>query len=113
MWRTHAVLALLYEDVAGLPHDAAETLAGRKEAMARARRRGLIVVTLDWLAILVLVAFGQRAVPMLSLGPGEQTVFTLAILAVATHAGFRLGQLEKLRAVTRAGERLARREPDD
>ena len=112
MWRTHAVMTLLHEDVAGLPHDEVETPEGRREAMGRALRRGRIVVALDWLAILVLVLFGQRAAPALSLGASEETVFTLAILAVATHAGFRLGQLEKLSAVARAGERLARHEPD-
>ena len=112
MWRTQAVLSMLHEDVAGLPRDEAETPADRAAAMARARRRAVIVVCLDWLAILVLVLFGERALPLLRLGPGEQTVFTLAILAVATHAGFRLGQLEKLRAVARAGERLADHDPD-
>ena len=110
MWRTEAMLALLYEDVAGLPRDETETAAGRAEGLARARRRALIVVVLDWLAILVLVLFGQGA--LLSLGPSQQTAFTLAILAVATHAGFRLGQLEKLRAAARAGDRLAARDPD-
>ena len=112
MWRTEAVLSLLHEEVAGLPRDAAETPADRAEAMRRAQRRALLVIGLDWLAILVLVLFGDRAAQPLGLGPDEHTVFTLAILAVATHAGFRLGQLEKLRAVARAGDRLTRRDPD-
>ena len=124
MWRTRAVLSLLHEEIAGLPRgDADDGAAGDgvaedgvgdrwAEAMARARRRALTVVALDWLAILVLVLFGEHALLALSLGPAEGTVFTLAILAVATHAGFRLGQLEKLRAVARAGERVSRRDPD-
>ena len=126
MWRTRAVLSLLHEEIAGLPrteaaavHPASEDRTSERragddwsEAMGRARRRALIVVAVDWLAILVLVLFGDRALPALSLGPSEATVFTLAILGVATHAGFRLGQLEKLRAVARAGERVARRDPE-
>lgn len=117
MLRTRAVLSLLNEEVAGLPRSAADTVEKGlvdhwAEAMGRARRRAWIVVVLDWAAILVLVLFGDRALPALSLGPSETTVFTLAILAVATHAGFRLGQLEKLRAVARAGARLTGQDPD-
>jgi len=112
MWRTRAVMSLLHEEIAGLPYDEAETPEHRAETMDRARRRALIVVALDWLAIAVLVLLGDRALPMLTVGPDQHTVFTLAILAVAVHSGFRLGQLEKLRAVARAGERIARRDPD-
>ncbi len=112
MWRTRAVLSLLHEEIAGLPYDAQETPERRAEIMRRARRRALIVIALDWAAILVLVLFGDRALPTLTFGAGERTVFTLAILAVATHSGFRLGQLEKLRAVARAGDRLVGRDPD-
>ena len=112
MWRTRAVLSLLHEEIAGLPHDATETPEQRAETMNRARRRALIVVVLDWLAIAVLVLFGDRALPMLTFGAREQTIFTVAILAVAVHSGFRLGQLEKLRAVARAASGLAGRDPD-
>ena len=112
MWRTRAVLSLLHEEIGGLPHDDDKTAEDRAEAMARVRRRALIVIILDWLAILTLVLLGDRGLPMMSLGASEHTVFTLAILAVATHSGFRLGQLEKLRAVARAAERLAGRDPD-
>ena len=111
MWRTRAVLSLLYEEIGGLPHDSEETPERRAEDVRRARRRALMVVALDWLAILVLVLFGDR-VPILSVGRDEQTVFTLAILVIAAHSGFRLGQLEKLRAVTRAGKRVVRRDPE-
>ena len=112
MWRTRAVLSLLHEEVAGLPRDESDTAADRAEAMARARRRAGIVVALDWAAIVVLVVFGELAVAGLSFGPSEQTIFTLTILAVAVHSGFRLGQLDKLRAVDRAAERLVERDPD-
>jgi hypothetical protein len=112
MWRTRAVLSLLHEEIAGLPRDEAETPDERAETMARARRRALIVIALDWLAILVLVLLGERAPTPLTLGPSEHTVFTLAILAVAAHSGFRLGQVEKLAAVARAARRLAARDPD-
>jgi hypothetical protein len=103
---------MLHEDVAGLPYDESENAESRAETMGRARRRALIVIALDWVAILALVLFGDRTLPMLTLGASEHTVFTLVILAVAVHSGFRLGQLEKLRAVERAGARLAGRDPD-
>ena len=112
MWRTRAMLSLLHEEIAGLPHEEADTLEQRAESMDRARRRAWIVIALDWLAIVVLVLFGERTLPLLTLGPSEHTVFTLAVLIVAVHSGFRLGQLEKLRTVARAGERLAERDPD-
>lgn len=112
MWRTRAVLALLHEEIAGLPFTEQETAERRTEAMRRVRRRALIVVALDWAAIVTLVLLGERSLPMLTLGATEHAVFTLAVLAVAVHSGFRLGHLEKLRAVTRASDRLAARDPD-
>jgi len=112
MWRTRAVLSLLHEEIAGLPYDEQETAEGRAETMQRARRRALIVFALDWVAIVSLVLLGNRALPILTFGGTDHTIFTLAILAVAVHSGFRLGQLEKLRAVARAGDRLAGRDPD-
>ena len=112
MWRTRAVLSLLHEEVAGLPRDESDSAEDRAAAMARARRRARLVVALDWAAIVVLVVFGELAVTGLSFGASEQTVFTLTILAVAVHSGFRLGQLDKLRAVDRAAERLVERDPD-
>lgn len=112
MWRTRAVLSLLHEEIAGLPYNEADTPEQRSEAMDRARRRALIVIALDWAAIVALVLLGDHGLPPLTLGAAEGTVFTLAILAVAVHSGFRLGQLSNLRAVARAGARLAGRDPD-
>ena len=112
MWRTRAVLSLLYEEIAGLRRGEMETTEERDEAMRRARRRAAIVVALDWAAIVVLVLLGERSLPALTFGPTPHVVFTLAILAVAVHSGFRLGQLDKLRAVDRAAERLTRSDPD-
>lgn len=112
MWRTRAVLSLLYEDVAGLPREEEATAERRAETMSRARRRALIAVAIDWAAIVVLVLVGDGTAPMLTLGPAERAVFTVAILVVAVHSGFRLGQIEKLRAVARAGDRLAASDPE-
>lgn len=112
MWRTRAVLSLLHEEIAGLPREEDETHDSRAAAIRRACRRALMVVGLDWAAILTLTLLGERAVPTMTLGPTEDTVFTLALLAVAAHSGFRLAQLQMLRAVARAQEHLAARDPD-
>lgn len=124
MWRTRVVRSLLTEDVAGLRREddgadgdgdeADGSEADRAEAtLARARRRAGWVVALDWAAILILLLLHEHATPFLHLGPHERGVFSFAILAVAVHSGYRLGQLEKYRAVTRACRELAERAPED
>jgi len=137
MWRTRAVRRLLIEDVAGIriPPPAEEgpeaegegevgpsaegpgeppssPLAEAEEALARARRRAAAVAVLDGIAILVLIFLGAAEGNPLNLGHTEQSIFTLAILGVAVHAGFRLGQLEKYNAVARASAELASRDPE-
>ncbi len=79
----------------------------------RARRRSIFMIALDWIAILVLVLLDPSPPTRLALGPFEGTVFTLAILAVAVHSGYRLGQLEKLNAVGRFTRDLGRYTGDD
>jgi hypothetical protein len=121
MWRTRAVRSLL-ADVAGLRHlrggDAEEEgVEGRagdavEEAAHRARHRAWFVIALDWAAILVLVLLQRHETPFLVLDRSEQAVFTLAVLAVAVHSGFRLGQAEKYGAVARASRELAERDPE-
>jgi hypothetical protein len=101
MWRTQAVRSMLLEDIGGLPPD-------DPEALTRARRRALVMVALDWAAILVLVLLHDGVGSQLAIA-GEQTLFTLGILAVATHSGFRLAQLHKLRAIARVCEELEER----
>ncbi len=113
MWRTQAVISTLLEDVAGLrierqDRSPPETL----ERLRRAERRALRVVGLDWAAVLILLLFRDRSQAFLPLGATIDTVFTLGILAVAVHSGFRLGQLEKLKAVGRACRELLQRDPE-
>ena len=105
MWRTQAILDLLLGDLAGL-HE------GDSVALTRARRRGTLIVALDWLAIVVLVVFQDRGESHLSLGPGEQTLFTLGILVVAAHSGYRLAQVHKLRTIERIARDLEERRSD-
>lgn len=108
MWRTEAVERMLLEDVAGLGrgeadgHDAAAALGGARRAAWRA-------VALDWIAIFVLVGVRAGESPVLGFGPSVDVVFSLGLLAIAVHSGFRLGQLEKLRAVGLLTEELAER----
>lgn len=132
MLRKRAIRSLLIEEVAALrPPEAedrpdegeAEGGPGSTEASAaegvdergeeeqelalrNAERRAKLVVALDWIALVVLFALRDTTQAFLPFGPTIDTVFTLGVVAVAIHSGFRLGQLEKYRAVARAYERL-------
>ncbi|MCP4200528.1 MAG: hypothetical protein GY769_01175 [bacterium] len=107
MFRTRAVRQLLLEDIAGVRrHPEPEDSVA---ALERARRRALLVVVFDWIAILILVFVRARSGEMFSIGPSEDSIFSLGLLAIAAHSGFRLGQLEKIRAVARALDELEER----
>lgn len=84
-----------------------EELAAQLEALQQAERRAKLVVALDWLALAVLFVFRDTAAPFLPFDGTIETVFTLGVLAVAVHSGFRLGQLEKYRAVLRVHEEIS------
>lgn len=133
MLRKRAIRSLLVEEVAGLrtvtpatgddseggeperiasptdPHAVEEAHQLQHEALEKAERRALFVVGLDWLALLALFLLRDPAAPFLPMGPTVETVFTLGVIAVAIHSGFRLGQLEKYRAVRRAWDDLTDR----
>ena len=81
------------------------------EALDRAERKALAGRRLDWLALVALFVLRDTAAPFLPMGATIETVFTLGILAVAVHSGFRLGQLEKYRAVTGSRKSCAERSP--
>ena len=100
MLRVRAVQDILLSEIAGVPQseDAADQLA----ALETARRRAWFMVFLDWVAILVLVLLRQGPGDVLELGASVHTIYALGLLAVATHAGFRLGQIDKIAAVRRA-----------
>lgn len=102
MWRTQAIIDLLLGDLGGLPE-------GDTEALARARRKGAWVVGFDWLAIFVLIALESRDASPFILGATEQTLFTIGVLVVAVHSGYRLAQLHKLRAIARLVSELDER----
>lgn len=75
----------------------------------------MAVVAIDWAAIGVLVIARAGGGAILSPGPTEEGIFAVGLLAIAIHSGFRLGQLEKLRAVERTVRELDSRsaERDD
>ena len=75
------------------------------------RKRARLVVAVDWIALLVLFLFRDRGDVFLPSGPTVEVVFTLGVLVVAVHSGFRLGQLEKMSAVKRVCEELLERDP--
>ena len=100
MIRLRAVRSLLLEEIAELEPPGA---AGEERAtIAKARARAGIVTAIDLIAILILFIFRPQATSFLDLGASEQGLFTLGVLAIAVHAGYRLGQMQKLGAVLRA-----------
>lgn len=116
MLRKRAIRSLLVEEIAGqrLPRsddDRGEASAeleaeDQRQALEKAERRALFAVAVDWLALVVLFLLRDPAAPCLPVGPTVETVFTLGVIAVAVHSGFRLGQLEKIRAARRAWDRM-------
>lgn len=120
MMRLKAVRALLVGEVAGLRvvaveaaeegfDVAAEQFVREREVLTKARRRALLVALLDGVALVVLFAFrdaGRAILPT----QGEEMVFTLGVLVVAIHLGFRLAQHLQLRTVERLFEELVERE---
>ena len=107
MLRIQAIEELLIDDVAHLRRS--DPSGGeRHRELVKARQRALLVAVFDWVAIAVLFFLREPLSDFLSLGAGEESVFTLAVLAIAVHSGFRLGQWEKFRAVERAIESLGR-----
>ena len=105
MLRVEAVRSMLFDGVAGLR---LEPRAGDtpEVGLARARRRAIAVAAIDWVAILALFLLRDSGADFLAPGSTERGLFTLGILAVATHSGFRLGQLEKYAAVARTLDQL-------
>jgi len=112
VFRTRAVRKLLLEDIAGISQQDGEDEPEADDSRAvveRAKRRALLVVILDWTALLVLVLARARSGEAFAIGPNEESIFSLGLLAIAVHSGFRLGQLEKLHAVGRSLDDLAER----
>ncbi len=107
MLRIEAVEELLFENVARL-RVAADDAEERRYQLWRARQRALLIAVLDWLAIAVLFFWRDPLADFLTLGPGEESVFTVAILAIAVHSGFRLGQRERYGTVAAALRSLER-----
>lgn len=92
------------------PGSAAEAARVReREALDGARRRALLVAVLDGLAIaaLLLLRQGDR---FLVLSRNEETLFTLGVLVVAVHLGYRLAQAATVATVRRLHGELAERE---
>ncbi len=79
------------------------------DTLQAARRRAGAVAALDWAAILVLFLWRSGGSSFLPTGASPEGLLSLGILAVATHAGFRLGQREKYDAVLKTLQEL----PDD
>ena len=107
MLRPRAIRSLLL-DVAALrrPHaesaEGVESLDDERAALPQAARRALLVVVVDALAIAILFALRDRTRAFLVFDRSPETVFTLGVLLVAIHLGFRLAQYMLLQRVARA-----------
>ena len=88
---------------------AEEREAFLQEELQLASRKALGMVVLCWTAIVVLFLTHESPDRFLSF-EGLEIVFTLGILLIAAYSGFRLGQWEKYRAVTRTVEELDERD---
>ena len=118
MLRLSAVRSLLVEEVGGLRGIAAavdgETSkeAGGREraALTRAARRSLFFVVLDLTAVTALFFLRAPAGAFLAPGATEEGIFTLGILAIVAHAGYRFAQYRHLRTVARLHQELVERE---
>jgi hypothetical protein len=111
--RARAVRSLLIEEVAAVSPrrrggKAPDDVALRSE-LERSQRRALGVVALCWTALAVLFLTHAGPEPFLPLA-GVETVFTVSVVVVAAFSGFRLGQWEKYRAVSRVLEGLGEEE---
>jgi hypothetical protein len=117
MWRKAAIRTMLLDELCSLrPRGGPSTPEDPPQPdrrLQKARRRATVIVALDWMALVILLFFRSGEEPWLSFGPQEETVFTIGVLAVAIHSGFRLGQLEKLRATARVLEDLDERSSND
>ena len=108
---------MLIEDVAGLTPPGQSSRDHQPESEPRvlqivdkAIRRARLVVVVDWLAILVLFVLRDSGRSFLTIDQTVETVFSLGVLAVATHAGFRWAQLHQYRSVRRVCEDLFSRQ---
>ena len=90
--------------------DAAEAARRReREALDRAHRRGVVVAALDAAAIVVLLLLREND-RFLVLGRTEEAIFSLGVLVVAVHLGYRLAQVMTVGTVRRLHAELAERE---
>jgi hypothetical protein len=114
--RLRAVRSMLVEDVVGLrgaavESDTAEEVGGReREALTRASRRALFFVVLDLVAVTALFVFREPATAFLTPGATEEGIFTVGILAIVAHAGYRFAQYRHLHTVARLHQELVERE---
>ncbi len=86
-----------------------EVAQQQRRALERSANRALWVVALDAAALVVLLGWrlrsGQAVLPF---GRSEESIFTLGVIGVAIHLGFRLAQRFWLRGVLQAWDDLPR-----
>jgi hypothetical protein len=80
-----------------------------REALDRAHRRGVVVAALDAAAIVVLLLLREND-RFLVLGRTEEAIFSLGVLVVAVHLGYRVAQVMTVGTVRRLHAELGERE---
>jgi hypothetical protein len=80
-----------------------------REALDRAHRRGVVVAALDAAAIVVLLQLREND-RFLVLGRTEEAIFSLGVLVVAVHLGYRVAQVMTVGTVRRLHAELGERE---
>jgi hypothetical protein len=113
MLRPRAIRSLLLEVGAVRPPAMDESgpavdaqLPAERSAVRQAARRALLVVAIDALALALLFLLRDRGRAFLALERSPDTVFTIGVLVVAAHLGFRLAQYLQLQRIERALDEL-------
>jgi hypothetical protein len=113
MLRTRAVRSLLLDvgavrppamEESGPPVDVQHD--ADRSVVRQAARRALLVVAIDALALSLLFLLRDRGRAFLALERSPDTVFTIGVLVVAAHLGFRLAQYLQLQRIARALDEL-------
>jgi hypothetical protein len=108
---TDVAAVRLRDDEPGAARGASGPVA--RAALRQASRRALLVVAVDALALAVLFLLRDRTRVFLVMDRSTDAVFTVGVLLVAAHLGFRFAQYALIQRVNRALDQLPDETPDE